>query len=150
LICRGKQLEYIKYKRNSRTYEHTNICAADPVDTQRMHATAQRGRERQRDRERERERERPCTSRRPFVYTHTHTHTHTCTHTGILSEQFFADNDDEKLQFQRTIREDMTIPCVVMDVKYEEFSVGMQGLGFGVVIDGCQELGVLCCMQISM
>ena len=82
-----------------------------------MHTTAQR------ERERERERDPALADVRLYTYTHTHTLAHT--HTGVLSEQCFADNDEEKLQFQRTIREDMTIPCVVIDVKYEEFAVGM-------------------------
>ena len=36
--------------------------------------------------------------------------------TGVLMEQQFADSDEEKMRFQMSIREDMTISCVITEV----------------------------------
>ena len=44
--------------------------------------------------------------------------------TGVLMDRDFADDEEGRLKFQQTIREDMTISCVIVAVKYEEFAVG--------------------------
>ena len=46
----------------------------------------------------------------------------------ICQTQNFADSEDEKVQFQMSVREDMTISCVIIEVKFEEFSVGLSPL----------------------
>lgn len=38
-------------------------------------------------------------------------------------EKDFADTEEEKIRFQMAVREDMTISCVIMQVKFEEYAV---------------------------